>query len=232
MNIRALHTAFALLVVVLCCLSCGGGTEERGEAADATPPTHAASDTSYQNLLLTYLREHFDDIHDVTMRYHHRDHTINGQVAIKMTWENEVLKSAEVVSNETGSDELPGSLIEKMEAWKIAGLDGPAEMVLPFNVKLVGLDDPAFPNTGILTGEVADERGAPIWDALVLIKPEVAGQVYRARTNREGIFVTTLIPPGTWDLECSHLGYETAARPGLKLKAGDHKREEFVLKSK
>jgi hypothetical protein len=166
------------------------------------------------------------------MRYHHKDHTINGRVVISMIWEGGALKSAEVVGNETGDDGLPEALIESIQGWKVEGLEGPAQVAVPFNVKLVGLDDPEFPNTGILTGEVTDAEGTPLPGALILIRPEVAGQVYRAETNREGVFVRTLIPPGVWDLECSLLGYGTAAKPGLEISAGDHKREKFVLKKK
>ena len=225
---RSRSVFFAAVVVTgiaMCCLSCGKESRDREVSDEAGTGTYSAADTVYWNLLTTYLQEHFDDFHDVTMRYHHQDHTINGLVEIKMNWENQVLKSAEVVTNETGSDDLPEALIEKMKGWNIEGLDGPAEITLPVRVKLVGLDDPEFPNTAILTGEVTDQDGNPIPDALIMIKPQVAGMVYRARTNREGIFVRTLIPPATWDLECSHSGYETVTKEGVSLAAGDHHRE-------
>jgi hypothetical protein len=218
------------LAILICCLSCGKESGEREAADEGGAPAYTTADTLYWDLLIAYLREHFDDFHDVTMRYHHQDHTINGVVEIKMTWENRVLKSAEVLANGTGSDDLPGSLIEKMRKWEIAGLDGPAEITLPVNVKLVGLDDPDFPNTAIVTGEVRDTEGNPLHGAMMLIKPEVAGRVYRAETNREGIFVRTLVPPGIWDLECSLEGYETALKQGVSLVAGQHMPERVVLK--
>jgi hypothetical protein len=56
--------------------------------------------------------------------------------------------------------------------------------------------------------------------------------VHRAETNREGIFVRTLIPPGTYDLECSLLGYRTASKARVDLSAGEHEREKFVLEKK
>jgi len=218
------------LAILLCCFSCGKepGGQEAAEEADA--PAFTAADSLYWDLLIAYLRDHFDDFHDVTMRYHHEDHTINGTVEIRMTWEDRVLKSAEVLTNGTGSDDLPRSLIEKMQKWEVKGLDGPAEITLPVKVKLVGLDDPDFPNTAIVTGEVRDTEGNPLHGAMILIKPEVAGQVYRAQTNREGIFVRTLVPPGTWDLECSLQNYETALKQGVSLVAGQHRRERVVLK--
>jgi hypothetical protein len=67
---------------------------------------------------------------------------------------------------------------------------------------------------------------------MVVIKPQVAGMVYRAETNREGVFVRTLIPPGTWDLEYSLQGYESTLKEGVTLSAGQHMRESVVLKRK
>jgi len=219
------------LAILICCLSCGkeSGEQEAAEE-EGGAPAYTAADTLYWDLLITYLQDHFDDFHDVTMRYHHQDHTINGVVEIRMTWEDRILKSAEVLTNRTGSDDLPESLIEKMRKWEVEGLNGPTEITLPVNVKLVGLDDPNFPNTAIVTGEVRDTAGNPLHGATILIKPEVAARVYRAETNREGIFVRTLVPPGTWDLECSHEGYETALKQGVSLVAGQHVRERVVLK--
>jgi hypothetical protein len=67
---------------------------------------------------------------------------------------------------------------------------------------------------------------------MILVVPEVAGQAYRAETNREGIFVRTLIPPGTWNLECLLDGYETESKLGVVLSTGQHTRERFTLKRK
>jgi hypothetical protein len=213
-------------------LSCGEKAEDRQAQGTDETPVYTAADTLNWNTFITHLRENFDDLHDVTMRYHHRDYTINGIVTLWMAWENGRLKSSDVVGNETGSDDLPASLIEKMEDWEIQDLTGPAEITVPVNVKLVGLDHPDFPNTAILTGEVQDAGGNPVHGAMIMIRPQVAGAVFRAETNREGIFVRTLIPPGTWDLECSHQGYETASKEGVDLAAGEHTRESFVLEPK
>ena len=220
----------AMMWIVVLSLSCGEKTEDEKSQESSEQPTYTAADTLNWNRFVAYLQDHFDDFHDVTMRYHHQDHTINGVVELRMTWQNDSLVSAEVLSNETGSEDLPESLIEKMRKWRIEGLEGPAEITIPINVKLVGLDDPRFPETAILTGQVTDEEGEPLQGAMIVIKPEVAGQVYRAETNREGIFVRTLIPPGTWDLDCTLLGYKDVSKQGVVLSAGEHIRERFILK--
>jgi hypothetical protein len=220
-----------VLWLIICCLACGEKAGQQSAAKKETsPPAYTAADTLNWNTLVAYLQDHFDDLHDVTMRYHHQNASINGIVTLRMIWENGRLASAEVVSNETGSDELPASLIEKMRAWEIEGLTGPAEIVVPINVKLVGSDDPDFPQTAILTGLVIDRRGNPLEGAMVMLKPEAGGAVLRAETNREGIFVRTLIPPGTWDLECSHPGYVTLVKQGLSLAAREHLRERLALR--
>ena len=227
-----------LLGLALSGLFCGkepGNKSARGETGTETgagTEAIAPLDSLGQVALLGYVREHFDDIHDVTMRFHHKDHNINGRVAIEMVWEGGTVRSAEAVINETGDEDLPGALIEKIRGWKIAELGGPSKVVLPFNVRIVGLDDPEFPNTGILTGEVTDADGQPLAGALIVIKPQVAGFVHRAETNREGIFVRTLIPPGVWDVECSLAGYSTASKADLEIAAGEHCREKFVLNKK
>jgi hypothetical protein len=213
---------------ILCLLSCGDDTKDE-DAIEAGSPEYTAADTLHWNLLVAYLQEHFDDFHDVTMRYHHQDHTINGTIMIRMTWEDEVLKSAEVLSNETGSEELPLALIDKMTNWQIEGLDRRSVITLPVKVKLVGLDDPEFPNTAMLTGEVTDSDGNPLPGAIVSFMPRSGEQVLRTRTNREGIFVMTLIPPGVWDLECLLQGYGPATKEEITLSAGDHARERFTL---
>lgn len=232
---RSRWTWLAVLVmsvVMICCISCGKKAEDRDAADEGEAATVAEVDTVYMDLLAAHIQGHFDDFHDVTMRFHHQDPTLNGMVEIKVMWENRVLKAAEVVGNETGSDDLAAALIEKMQAWEIEGLDGPFELVLPIKVKLVGLDGSGFSNTAILTGEIRDAEGSPVEGVMVLIKPEVAGAVMRAQTNREGIFVRTLIPPGTWDVEYSLQGYETARKEGIKLAAGKHVRESVVLEKR
>lgn len=232
MRARRILIPAVLLGIVLCCLYCSKETGGEGTGDRAEAPPFPEPDSADVAALLAHVRSHFDDIHDVTMRYHHKDPEINGRVVFFMLWEGGILKDAEVVGNETGDAGLPDAIIENIREWKIEGLKGPAHITIPFNVQLVGRDDPDFPNTAILTGEVADADGNPLHGALILIRPEVAGRVYRTETNREGIFVTTLIPAGIWDLECSLPGYDTAARAGVDLAAGEHRRERFVLEKK
>ena len=53
----------------------------------------------------------------------------------------------------------------------------------------------------------------------------------RIRANREGIYVRTLIPAGTWDLTCTVEGYRPANILGVKLEPGEHRIEHFTLEA-
>jgi len=191
----------------------------------------AVQDSVNTEMFMTYLRQHFDDIHDVSMRFHHIDHTINGLVEIQMVWEDDVLVSAIEGANETGRPDLTRALIEKLQSWRIDGLQGRFATTLPLRIVLVGSDDPRFPLTGILTGTVVGSNGDPLAGAAIELTPvgNVADTAIRARTNREGLFVRTLIPPGEWILTCTHEGREPVTVESVRITAGEHRRENIVM---
>jgi hypothetical protein len=47
--------------------------------------------------------------------------------------------------------------------------------------------------------------------------------------NREGIFVRTLIPPGTWSVTVSCTGYRNVKLENIEFNPGEHRREKIVL---
>jgi len=217
-----LPTAFLLALVF-------GWTACQTGGGEGSQPT--AADSTYGAILMDHLRANFDDIHDVSMRFHHRDHTIGGLIVFETVWESGVLDSISVVRNDTGNDELPVALIEKFNAWNIEGLDGPFSTSLPLRIQLVGSDDPDFENTAVVTGTVTDELGEPVHRAVVEFSPISASQgpVLAARTNREGVFVRTLVPPGEWTLTCRFHESDPVVIEGVLLEAGQHLRETIVL---
>ena len=180
---------------------------------------------------MSYLRANFDDLHDVSMRFHHLDHSIRGVVEFAMSWDNGVLASVDVANNETDNADLAAALIEKFRTWRIEGLDGPFRTTLPISIWLAGSDDPAFPARAILTGTVTDAGGQPLYGAEVQFFAKNPSQepVPGARANREGVFVRTLIPPGEWSLKCSADGWAPVVLDGIVLTAGEHHRQSFVL---
>lgn len=182
-------------------------------------------------IFLGHLRARFDDIHDVSMRFHAADPSIDGTITLAMIWRDGRLESGEVTGNDTGCEEEGRALLDAVRGWQIAGLVGPARLVVPLRIRLVGRDDPAFPSTGILTGSVRDAGGRPLHRARIRFEPRdpSLARVPDAVTNREGIFVRTLIPPGDWDLVCTADGHREASLTGVRLSAGQHRREDLVL---
>jgi len=219
------HWVLLVVLVLLPQVSCGPRSDDSGELRGT------AADSVAGALLTAHLRANFDDLHDVSMRFHHMDHTIGGTIAFAMSWENGVLTLVEVAHNETDNADLAAALIEKFRSWRIEGLAGPFRTNLPINIRLVGSDDPAFPATAIVTGTVTDAGGQPLHGAEVRFIARRPGQepVLAARTNREGVFVRTLIPPGEWSLQCTHDGWAPVIIEGIALAPGQHHRESIVL---
>lgn len=185
---------------------------------------------------MNHLRENFEDIHEVSMRFHMEDPSLAGMIVTSLTWDGGRLVSGEILENETGNDEEARALIEAMRRWQIDGLGPRCTMTIPFRITLVGSDDPLFPESAILTGSVRDVSGTAIGGARILVAPSpTAGRdslladAIQIRANREGIYVRTLIPPATWDLTCTKEGYRPAGVAGVKLGPGEHRIEHFTL---
>lgn len=190
------------------------------------------NDSIYTQLLIQHLRSNFDDIHDVSMRYHHKDHNLNGVIQIDMLWNNEMLDSARVIHNETGDKSFGEELIKKIRSWRIAGIKGPFEIILPFRVKIVGMDEPGFNKSAIVTGKVVSENNSPIHRSKIEFINPNGSVIDSARTNREGVFVRTLIPPGEYTLRIGAENYLTGIIKNILLKKGEHRRELISLKRK
>jgi hypothetical protein len=196
-------------------------------------PGAAANDSIYTVMLIDHLRANFDDIHDVSMRFHHLDHRLNGMIRLRMHWENGRMISSSVALNETNNEDLARALVRNIEKWNIPGLKGPFDIELPLRIRIVGSDDSTFSRKGILTGEIRDDSGRPVRNVRLSFRSAASpGDTLRAcYSNREGIFVKTLIPPGEWNVECAAAGYETVTLRNTAFKAGDHIREKITLRS-
>jgi hypothetical protein len=146
-----------------------------------------------------------------------------------MRWEGGRMTSSSVAVNETGSEEFADALIENIEKWYIEELTGPFDFSLPLKITIVGSDDSTFSEKGILTGEVTDGEGNPVAGAQVLLRSpdDPATALTPCRSNREGIFVKTLIPVGSWNVEVTAPGYEDVVIENLGFKACEHIREKI-----
>jgi len=193
--------------------------------------SECVADSVQTAALIGHLRANFDDIHDVSMRFHHLDHNLNGMIRLDMHWEDGRMTSSSVALNETGNDEFADALIENIEKWHIEELTGPFDFSLPLKITIVGSDDSTFFEKGILTGEVAGSNGTPIKDAQVLLRSsdDPGITLSPCYSNREGIFVKTLIPVGDWDVECIVPGSEEVLVEHAGFKAGEHIRKKFTI---
>jgi hypothetical protein len=205
--------------------SCGNSENQEKSRSECL------ADSAYAAALIGHLRANFDDIHDVSMRFHHKDHDLNGLIRIDMHWEKGRMTSSSVAQNETGSDDFAAALVAAIEKWQIEQLTGPFDFSLPLKITIVGSEDSTFHQKGILTGEVTDIEGNPIGDARVLLRspedPEIT--LSPCYSNREGIFVKTLIPVGIWEVEFTPPGSEEVLARSMVFKEGEHIRTKFVI---
>jgi hypothetical protein len=213
----------AAVVVGLFACGAAGGQEPAS--------TVSGNDSLYTAMLFAHLRSNFDDIHDVSMRFHHLDHRLNGMIQLHTRWEGGRMIFADIARNETKSDDFALALIKSIGQWNIEGLAGPFEIDLPLGIKIVGSDDSTFAEKGILTGEIKDETGVPVSRARLTFRSAAnASDTLRSvRSNREGIFVKTLIPLGRWDVEVAARGYETILLQLIEFQEGTHLRRKIVL---
>jgi hypothetical protein len=192
----------------------------------------STNDSVYTAMLINHLRSNFDDIHDVSMRFHHLDHRLNGVILFNMHWENGRMTSSSVVKNETNNEEFADALSANIEKWYIKDLTGPFDINLPLRIRIIGSDDPTFPEKGILTGEIFDYDGKPLKDAKLSFQSVVnsSDTLRNCYSNREGIFVMTLIPVGSWNIECTAVGFEKVSLKDISFGKGDHIRKKITLR--
>ncbi|MCK4754304.1 MAG: carboxypeptidase regulatory-like domain-containing protein [Calditrichia bacterium] len=218
-----------LLLVVFFLLPVSCKDEDR--SSHTSKSTISQKDSIYTSRVISYLRKNFDDIHDVSMRFHHQDHTLNGLMVFEIKWKNGKMQSANILENETGNEEFAKDLIEKMQTWYIKGIEEHFEMNLPLRFRIVGSNDSTFSTKSILTGEVKDKKGDSVKDAKIdfIATSNIQDSIAACYTNREGIFVRTLIPSGLWDIRCSCEGYQDILIKNFNFVSGEHHRQTFLL---
>ncbi len=223
MQTATLRRRRAPTYLLLCSLLC---LPVLAQAADESP------DECNVRCFMDHLRGHWDDIHDVIMRFHDQDPYLRGVAWIKMDWRKGELASASVDSNTTGNPALGPALIAAMKRWRIPGLSASWTATVPFKTEIRGTDDPSFRACGILTGMVTDATGAPVHGARLILAPRDNAQARpdTVYTNREGIFICTLIKPGRWRLECSRNDDLPATVDTLDIEKGRHVRRLVNLR--
>ena len=82
---------------------------------------------------------------------------------------------------------------------------------------------------GIINGLVIDPTGAVIPGAEIRVVNDATAVQYTGKTNGEGIYVVTNLPPGTYHLQISKIGFKTLIKPDIILNVQDSLAINFTL---
>lgn len=82
---------------------------------------------------------------------------------------------------------------------------------------------------GTINGLVLDPSGRVIVGAEIVIVNDTTGVQYDGKTNTEGIYVVTNLPPGPYRLQVSKVGFKTLIKPDITLNVQDALAINFTL---
>ena len=82
---------------------------------------------------------------------------------------------------------------------------------------------------GTINGLVLDPSGRVIVDAEITIVNDATRVQYSGKTNGEGIYVVTNLPPGQYRLQVSRVGFKTLIKPDITLNVQDALAINFTL---
>ena len=82
---------------------------------------------------------------------------------------------------------------------------------------------------GTINGLVLDPTGGAIVGAEIRVANDATGVQYTGKTNDEGIYIVTNLPPGTYRLQVSKIGFKTLIKPDIVLNVQDSLAISFTL---
>lgn len=82
---------------------------------------------------------------------------------------------------------------------------------------------------GSITGAIKDASSVPVEGASVEAHSAEVPGAYRAVSRKDGTFVLTGMPPGTYDLQATSTSLQPVDRKGLKVEAGKQIRLDLVM---
>ena len=88
---------------------------------------------------------------------------------------------------------------------------------------------PAQSPVGTLSGIVTDPTGGAIAGAEILIVNDETRLQYPGKTNQEGIYLVSNLPPGAYRLQVSKPGFKTIIKPDITLNVQDALALNFTL---
>jgi outer membrane receptor protein involved in Fe transport len=83
--------------------------------------------------------------------------------------------------------------------------------------------------TALLTGTVKDSSGAVIQGAKVTLKNSDTNVIRSVSSNKDGDYLFTLIPIGTYEVDVVREGFNQSVRKGIKLEINQNARLDVVL---
>ena len=86
-------------------------------------------------------------------------------------------------------------------------------------------------NKGILQGEVRDAAGGEVPGANVAVKGPALPKGSGAATDESGKYRIGALPPGTYQVTFTHIGYRTAVKKNVRIQAGATRELDVVLQS-
>src|SRR5437016_4926705 len=80
-----------------------------------------------------------------------------------------------------------------------------------------------------IAGTVTEQSGAVVPEAKVVATDTVTGQSREVISTESGTYVVPLLPVGTFSVTCSHPGFKSETRSGVKITADEKATVDFSL---
>jgi Carboxypeptidase regulatory-like domain len=80
-----------------------------------------------------------------------------------------------------------------------------------------------------ISGTVTEQTGAVVPDTKIVVTDTVTGQAREVVTTESGTYVVPLLPVGNFSVTCSHPGFKSETRTGVKLTADEKATVDFSL---
>jgi hypothetical protein len=83
--------------------------------------------------------------------------------------------------------------------------------------------------TGTISGLILDPAGRVVPDAEILVVNDLTGVQYATKTNGDGLYVLSNLPPGPYRLQVSKIGFKALIKPDIVLNVQDALAINFTL---
>src|ERR1700733_12436511 len=102
-------------------------------------------------------------------------------------------------------------------------------LLLLLAVVLLPLAVRAQNTTSSLTGTVTDSSGASVAGADVTVANTATGVEYRAKTNQQGLYRVSQLPPGNYSMKVENAGFAHQTFPSITLAVDQQGRQDVKL---